>query len=52
MKLLDFLFKSKRKRESDKRIKDVLQRTDDFISKTERMLKEMEEDDKRWREGL
>lgn len=52
MKLLDFLFKRKRKRESDKRIKDVLQRTDDFISKTERMLKEMEEDDKRWREGL
>ena len=52
MKILDFLFKSKRERESEKRIKGVLQRTDDFISKTERMLKEMKEDDKRWREGL
>ena len=52
MKIIDFLFKSKRKQESEKRIKEVLQRTDDFISRTERMLKEMEEDDKQWRKGL
>lgn len=52
MGLLDFLFKSKEEREKDKRIEDVLQRTDDFIERTERMLDEIEKDDKRWRSRL
>lgn len=52
MGLLDFLFKSKEERKKDKWIEDVLQRTDDFIERTERMLDEMEKDDKRWRSRL
>lgn len=52
MGLLDFLLKSKEERKKDKRIEDVLQRTDDFIERTERMLGEMEKDDKRWRSRL
>lgn len=41
MGLLDFLFKSKEERRKEKRVKDVLKRTDDFIERTERMLDEM-----------
>ena len=52
MGLLDFLFKSKEERKTDKRIEDVLPRTDDFIERTERMLDEMEKDDKRRRSRL
>ena len=55
MGLLDFLcklFKSKKEREQDKRVKDVLKRTDDFIGRTERMLDEMKRDDERWRRNL
>lgn len=52
MGLLDFLFKTKEEREKDKRIEDVLHRTDNFIERTERMLDEMEEDDKGWRSRL
>lgn len=46
------LFKSKRKREQEKKIKEVLKRTDDFIERTNRKLDEMQDDDKRWRKGL
>ena len=52
MGLLDFLFKSTEERKKDKQIEDVLPRTDDFIERTERMLDEMEKDDKRWRSRL
>jgi hypothetical protein len=52
MGLLDFLFNSKEKREKEKRVKDVLKRTDDFIEQTEKMLDEMQKEDKRWRSGL
>ena len=52
MGLLDFLFKSKKEREQDNRVKDVLKRTDDFIDRTERMLDEMKHDDERWRRNL
>ena len=38
MGLLDFLFKGKEERRKEKRVKDVLKRTDDFIERTERML--------------
>ena len=41
MGLLDFLYKSKEERKKGKRVKDVLNRTDDFIERTERMLDEM-----------
>ena len=48
----DFLFKSKEERAKDKRVKDVLKKTDDFIERTEKMLDEMQKDDRRWRSGL
>lgn len=38
MGLLDFLFKSKEERRKEKRVKDVLKRTGDFIEQTEQML--------------
>ena len=52
MGLLAFLFKRTEERKKDKQIEDVLQRTDDLIERTERMLDEMEKDDKRWRSRL
>lgn len=52
MGLFDYIFKSKKEREQDKRVKDVLKRTDDFIERTERMLDDMQRDDRRWRNGL
>lgn len=42
MGLLDFLFKSKERRVKEKRVKDVLRRTDDSIARTEKMLDEMQ----------
>lgn len=41
MGLLDLLFKSKKERETEKRVKEVLKRTDDFIERTNRKLDEM-----------
>ena len=41
MGLLDFLFKSKEEREKDKKVKDLLKRTDKFIEETEKMLDKM-----------
>ena len=38
MGLLDFIFKSKEERRKEKRVKDVLKRTDDFIERTETIL--------------
>ena len=52
MGLFDFLFKSKEERSKDKRVKEVLKKTDDFIERTEKMLDEMQMDDRRWRSGL
>ena len=52
MGLFDFLFKSKEERAKEKRVYDVLKRTDDFIERTEKMLDEMKKDDERWRRGL
>lgn len=52
MGLFDYIFKSRKEREQEARVKDVLKRTDDFIERTERMLDEMEKDDKRWRSRL
>ena len=46
MGLLDFLFKSKEERKKEKRVKDVLKRTDNFIEQTERMLDEMQKHNK------
>ena len=46
MGLLDFLFKSREERRKEKRVKDVLKRTDDFIERTERMLDEMQKSNK------
>lgn len=52
MGFFDFLYKSKEERAKEKRVKDVLKRTDDFIERTERMLDEMQKDDRRWYSGL
>lgn len=48
----DFLFKSHEKRAKEKRVNDVLKRTDNFIERTEKMLDEMKKDGERWRRGL
>lgn len=52
MGLFDYIFKSKEQREKDRKLKDTLKRTDDFIERTERMLDQMQREDKRWRNGL
>jgi len=52
MGLFDFLFKSKEQRAKEKRVNDVLKKTDDFIERTEKKLDEMKKDDERWRRGL
>lgn len=52
MGFFDLIFKSKKEREQEKRVKEVLKRADDFIERTERMLDKFEEDDKRWRRNL
>lgn len=51
MGIFDLIFKNKKEREQEKRVKDVLKRTDAFIERTERMLDKLEED-KRWRRNL
>lgn len=38
MGLLDFIFKSSEERKKEKRVKDVLKRTDKFIKETEDLL--------------
>lgn len=38
MGLFDFLFKSREQRKKDKRVNDLLKRTDKFIEGTEKML--------------
>ena len=52
MGLFDIFFRSKEERAKEKRVNDVLNKTDDFIERTERMLDEMKKDDERWRRGL
>lgn len=52
MGLFDLFTKKKSKSSQDKRVEDVLRRTDDFIDRTERMLDEMKRDDEKWRKGL
>jgi hypothetical protein len=41
MGLLDFIFKSSEERKKEKRVKDVLKRTDKFIKETEDLLDKM-----------
>lgn len=41
MGLLDFIFKSSEERKKEKRVKEVLKRTDKFIKETENMLNNM-----------
>ena len=52
MGIFDFLFKSNEQRAKEKRVNDVLKKTDDFIERTDKMLDEMKKDDERWRRGL
>lgn len=46
MGLFDYIFKSKKKREQDARVKDALKRADDTIARIEAGL---EKNEKRWR---
>ena len=48
MGLFDFLFNRKKQREPEKRVKEVLERTDWFIERTEQKLDDMRRDDHRW----
>lgn len=52
MGLFDYILKSKKEREQDKRVKNVLNRADNVIERTERMLDEMKKDDERWHSGM
>ena len=52
MGIFDYIFKSKKEREQDKRVNDSLNRAYDILERTELMLEEMQRDDKRWRNGL
>lgn len=49
MGLFDYIFKSKKTREQDKHVNDVISRADDVIERTERMLEKMKRDDMKWR---
>lgn len=43
------IFKTKKKREEDARVKDVLQRADNAIARIEEGLEKMKRDDEYWR---
>ena len=47
--LFDYIFKSKKEREQDARVKDAINRADDVIEHTERMLDRMKKDDEAWK---
>lgn len=49
MGLFDYIFKSKKEREQDVRVKDALNRADDVIERTERILDIMKKDDEAWK---
>ena len=49
MGLFDYIFKSKKEREQDARVKDAVNRADDVIEHTERMLDRMKKDDEAWK---
>ena len=49
MGLFDYIFKSKKEREQDARVKDVINHADDVIERTERMLDRMKKDDGTWK---
>jgi len=43
------IFKSKKKRREEARVKDVLQRTDDTIARIEKGYEKMKQDDEAWK---
>ena len=49
MGLFDYIFKTKKEREQDKRVNDAINRADDVIERTERMLDRMKKDDEAWK---
>lgn len=49
MGLFDYIFKSKKEREQDARVKDAINRADDVIERTDRMLDRMKKDDEAWK---
>lgn len=52
MGLLDFLFKSKKEREQEACVKDVLDRADATIERIEKGLEEMQKDDEKWKNKI
>lgn len=49
MGLFDYIFKTKKERKQDKRANDAINRVDDVIERTERMLDRMKKDDEAWK---
>lgn len=49
MGLFDYIFKSKKEREQDARVKNAINRADDVIERTESMLDNMKKDDEAWK---
>ena len=49
MGLFDFIIKSRKEREQDARVKEAINRADDVIERTERMLDRMKKDDESWK---
>ena len=49
MGLFDYIFKSKKEREQDARVKEAINHADDVIERTERMLDHMKKDDEAWK---
>lgn len=49
MGLFAYIFKSRKEREQDARVKEAINRADDVIERTERMLDRMKKDDESWK---
>lgn len=49
MGLFDYIFKSKKEREQNTRVKDALKQADDTIKRIEAGLDKMKKDDETWK---
>lgn len=50
MGLFDYIFKSKKEREQNTRVKDALKQADDTIKRIEAVLDKMKKDDETWKQ--
>ena len=49
MGLFDYIFKSKKEREQNTRVKDALKQADDTIKRIEAVLDKMKKEDETWK---